>query len=83
MVIEMLVFASLPVGGPWVFWVFLVNRVISGAAEAFASGADEALAYDSMRKASASTVWPRVMGRLQPMDGAGLHCVLTGGGVCL
>ncbi len=47
MVVEMLVFASVPVGGPWVSSVFLFNRVISGAAEAFASGADEALAYDS------------------------------------
>jgi MFS family permease len=64
MVIEMLVFACLPVGGPWVFWVFIVNRVISGAAEAFASGADEALAYDSIAEGERSVVWPRVMGRL-------------------
>ena len=64
MVIEMLVFASLPVGGPWVFWVFLVNRVISGAAEAFASGADEALAYDSIAENERTGTWPRVMGRL-------------------
>lgn len=64
MVVEMLVFACLPVGGPWVFWVFLANRVVSGAAEAFASGADEALAYDSIAENDRATVWPRVMGRL-------------------
>ncbi|RBP45784.1 putative MFS family arabinose efflux permease [Roseimicrobium gellanilyticum] len=64
MVVEMLVFAMLPVGGPWVFWVFIVNRVISGAAEAMASGADEALAYDSIPASEQSTVWPRVMARL-------------------
>lgn len=64
MVLEMLVFASLPVGGPWVFWVFLVNRVISGAAEAFSSGADEALAYDSIAESERAAMWPRVMGRL-------------------
>ena len=64
MVIEMLVFACLPVGGPWVFWVFLANRVVSGAAEAFASGADEALAYDSIEENQRGDVWPRVMGRL-------------------
>ncbi|MFZ4765260.1 MAG: MFS transporter [Roseimicrobium sp.] len=64
MVIEMLVFVCLPVGGPWVFWVFLLNRVISGAAEAFSSGADEALAYDSITESERSHVWPTVMARL-------------------
>jgi MFS family permease len=64
MVVEMIVFAAVPVGGPWVFYVFLVNRVLSGAAEAFASGADEALAYDSIPVADRAEVWPRVMGRL-------------------
>lgn len=64
MVIEMLVFAMLPVGGPWVFWVFLANRVVSGAAEAMSSGADEALAYDSIPVGQHADVWPRVMGRL-------------------
>jgi MFS family permease len=64
MVVEMLVFAVVPVGGPWVFWVFAVNRVISGAAEAFSSGADEALAYDSIPEGERGDVWPRVMGRL-------------------
>lgn len=64
MVLEMLVFAMLPVGGPWVFWVFIVNRVISGAAEAMASGADEALAYDSIPESEQSETWPRIMARL-------------------
>jgi MFS family permease len=64
MVVEMVVFALLPVGGPWVFWVFAVNRVISGAAEAFSSGADEALAYDSIPDGERTKVWPAVMGRL-------------------
>ena len=64
MVVEMLVFACVPVGGPWVFYVFLLNRVLSGAAEAFASGADEALAYDSIPQTERASVWPRVMARL-------------------
>lgn len=64
MVVEMLVFACVPVGGPWVFYVFLLNRVLSGAAEAFASGADEALAYDSIPGGERGEIWPRVMGRL-------------------
>lgn len=64
MVVEMITFASMPVGGPWVFWVFLCNRVISGAAEAFASGADEALAYDSIEPDKRTLIWPLVMGKL-------------------
>ena len=28
-----------------------INRILSGAAEAFASGADEALAFDSLKAA--------------------------------
>jgi hypothetical protein len=79
MVTEMVVFASLPVGGPWVFWVFLVNRVLSGAAEAFASGADEALAYESIPQDQRTEVWPRVMGRLSRWMALGfIACSLTG-----
>jgi len=79
MVVEMLAFALVPVGGPWVFWVFLVNRVISGAAEAFASGADEALAYDSIPVEEQTTVWPRVMGKLSRwMAGGFIVCALIG-----
>ena len=79
MVIEMVVFASLPVGGPWVFWVFLVNRVFSGAAEAFASGADEALAYESIAMEQRSALWPRVMGRLSRWMALGfIACSLIG-----
>ncbi len=46
MVVEMLLFAFAP-AGPLLFLFLLANRVFSGAAEASASGADEALAYDS------------------------------------
>jgi len=79
MVVEMLAFACVPVGGPWVFHVFLVNRVLSGAAEAFASGADEALAYDSIPAAERAAIWPRVMGRLSRWMAAGfIVAALTG-----
>ena len=44
--ISILIFT--PVGSPIVFWMFVINRILSGAAEAAASGADEALAYDSI-----------------------------------
>jgi hypothetical protein len=40
------------------------NRVLSGAAEACASGADEALTYDSLPEGERETLWPRVMSNL-------------------
>ncbi len=65
MVIEMLVIAFVPLGNPTlVFAAFMVNRVLSGAAEAAASGADEALVYDSMVHENRGAEWPRVLERL-------------------
>lgn len=65
MVIEMLVFAFAPRGNPTLlFAFFLLNRVLSGAAEAAASGADEALAYDSLPLADREAAWPRVLARV-------------------
>ena len=52
MVLEMAVLLVAPVGGgALMFWLFVLNRILSGAAEAAASGADEALAYDSLKAA--------------------------------
>lgn len=44
-----------------VFWAFLLNRVLSGLAEALASGADEAIAYDSLKEAGLEARWPQVL----------------------
>ncbi|MFC4993438.1 MFS transporter [Rubritalea tangerina] len=50
MLVEMLLLLLAPIGGGWwLFGVCAVNRVLSGLAEASASGADEALAYDSVK----------------------------------
>lgn len=65
MVIEMAVFAFAPRDNPMLLFVlFLVNRVFSGAAEASASGADEALAYDSLVADSKEKEWPGVLARV-------------------
>ena len=49
MVLEMAVLLAAPKdAGMWLFGFCAVNRVLSGLAEAAASGADEALAYDSL-----------------------------------
>jgi MFS family permease len=52
------------------FAVFLFNRVLSGTAEAAASGADEAIAFDALKKEGNPAEWPRVLEkqmRLQSM----------------
>ena len=79
MIIEMLIMLLMPVVDPanfvgdaaglnqavWIlFSVFLVNRVISGAAEAAASGADEALAYDSLPEENRDHHWSVLTTRL-------------------
>lgn len=45
------------------FMVFLFNRILSGTAEAAASGADEAIAYDTLIKEGNADDWPRVLER--------------------
>ncbi len=44
-----------------VFYVFLINRILSGLAEAAASGADEALAYDALTEKGNPDDWGRVL----------------------
>ena len=43
------------------FILFLFNRILSGLAEAAASGSDEALAYDSLKKEGLEHEWGRVL----------------------
>jgi len=65
MVVEMLILCFVPLGDATVvFYALAVNRVISGVAEALASGADEALAYDSLKSASLEGQWGHVLERL-------------------
>ncbi len=62
MVIEMTLLCFAPRGNPnLLFVIFLVNRILSGAAEACASGADEAVAYDSLKDEGDIKDWPRVL----------------------
>ena len=62
MVLEMLVLLTAPINGGLTLLLFcLANRILSGSAEALASGADESLAYDSLAAESRSTEWPRVL----------------------
>ncbi len=64
MIFEMAVLCFAPVGSsPLLFSLLLLNRIASGAAEAAASGADEALAYDSLAEAGDAADWPHVLER--------------------
>ncbi len=62
MVIEMVLLCFAPRGNPGLlFTIFLVNRILSGAAEASASGADEAIAYDTLKEEGDIKDWPLVL----------------------
>ncbi|MBK8093632.1 MAG: MFS transporter [Verrucomicrobiaceae bacterium] len=65
MLLEMTVLMLMPAGRhDLIWWLFVLNRILSGAAEACASGADEALAYDSLPEAERESRWPSIMSHL-------------------
>jgi hypothetical protein len=79
-VIEMAVFALTPAGQGWSTFAFLaLNRVLSGAAEACASGADEALAYDSLPEDGREAAWAGVLNRLLKWQSAGFFFAMLAG----
>ncbi len=62
MILELLLLCIAPLGRPsLLFAIFLVNRVLSGTAEAAASGADEAIAFDSLKEAGLADDWSKVL----------------------
>ncbi len=73
MALEMLVLLVAPLNGGLTLLLFcLVNRVLSGAAEAMASGADESLAYDSLAAESRSAEWPHVLADVMHWQSLGM-----------
>lgn len=80
MLVEMAVFAFAPRGNPTLlFWLFLLNRILSGAAEASASGADEALAYDSLVAEGKEKEWPRVLDLVMRWQSVAFFVVMMAG----
>ncbi|RUM35281.1 MAG: MFS transporter [Desulfobulbus sp.] len=62
MIGEMVLLSLVPLGNSTlIFSVFFINRVFSGLAEALASGADEAMAYDTLVAEGDPEDWPRVL----------------------
>ncbi|MEO8206909.1 MAG: MFS transporter [Chthoniobacterales bacterium] len=80
MVLEMLIFAFAPAGRPGLLFALLIlNRVLSGAAEASASGADEALAYESLSAEGRESSWPRVLERLMRWQSGAMFFAMIAG----
>ncbi|MBS1156278.1 MAG: transporter [Proteobacteria bacterium] len=73
MVLEMSLLLAAPRNGGLTLLLFcLANRILSGLAEALASGADESLAYDSLAAESRSHEWPDVMADVMHWQSLGL-----------
>jgi MFS family permease len=73
MVAEMLVLGAAPRNGGLLLFLFcLLNRLLSGLAEALASGADESLAFDALANEGRSDEWPGVLARVMLWQSVGM-----------
>ncbi|MCK5100474.1 MAG: MFS transporter, partial [Desulfobacteraceae bacterium] len=80
MIFEIGIISFMPRTNPSiVFIIFLINRVFSGLAEAAASGADEALAYDSLVAQGNPDQWGRVLEILSRFQSIGFVIAMSVG----
>lgn len=78
MIAELALISFAPSTRPeWIFYLFLANRVLSGASEAMGSGADEALAYDTLVAANQDELWPQVLDVLLKVQQVGFIIAMT------
>lgn len=68
-------------GGALLFGLCLVNRILSGASEAAVSGADEAIAYDSLPEGDRERGWDEVLGTAMRWKAFGFLIAMTVGGL--
>jgi MFS family permease len=81
MVFEMAVLGVAPAGGgTLLFLLCLANRLLSGVAEGLASGADEALVFDSLAESGRSAEWPQVLDQVTRYQSVGLVVAMLIGG---
>ena len=81
MVGEMLMLVAAPLHGGLVLFLFcLGNRVLSGIAEGMASGADEALVFDSLAERDRSKEWPDVLSQVARWQSVGMLIAMLVGG---
>lgn len=67
-------------GGLALFACCLANRVLSGSAEGMASGADEALVFDSLAEQGRDKEWPLVLEQVLKWQSLGLVVAMLVGG---
>jgi MFS family permease len=80
MVLEVGMISFVPTSNPsLIFYVFLINRILSGLAEAAASGADEALAYDALKDRGNPDDWGRVLEVLARFQALGFIIAMSTG----
>jgi MFS family permease len=81
MVAEMAILCVAPRnGGSLLFLFCLVNRILSGLAEGAASGADEAIVFDSLAESGRQGEWHRVMEQLTKWQSTAFLVVMLLGG---
>ena len=67
-------------GGTLLFLFCLANRILSGFAEGLASGADEAIVYDSLAERGRAGEWHRVLEQVTQWQSAGMVTAMLVGG---
>lgn len=82
MIIEMLCLLFAPRdGGAILFLLCVINRVCSGLSEACASGADEALAYDSLPNQGRAQAWDKLLATTMRWRSVGFVVAMILGGL--
>ena len=82
MVVEMGVLLFAPANGGWLLLALCgLNRFLSGASEAAASGADEAIAYDSLSEDDRESAWDDVMATTMRWQAVGFLVAMSLGGL--
>ncbi len=82
MVAEMSCLLFAPKDGGWqLFSICVANRILSGLSEAAASGADEALAYDSLPEKNREEAWDTLLARAMRLRSVGFVLAMILGGL--
>ena len=82
MIVEMLCLLLAPRdGGSLLFTLCVLNRICSGLSEACASGADEALAYDSLPVNERTSSWDKLLARAMRWRSIGYVIAMILGGL--
>ncbi|MGJ8726686.1 MAG: MFS transporter [Roseibacillus sp.] len=77
MILEMALLLFAPQNGGWVLLMMVfANRLLSGASEASASGADQALAYDTLQEKGEEEQWDHVLATVMTLRSAGFFTAM-------